>query len=196
MLSKRAIPRPEGCRIAFARIRFWACSWGIREAKGFTKAGGRGCRRAWRGKGAARAAGPNAGNAGELSAAGNRRQPTSRLRIAPVTVELTPNHIISTIGYNGTSPGPLLRMREGVPVTVDVINDTDVPEYVHLHGLFLPSEVDGAEEEGTPPVPPLGRRRYQFTPRPAGTRWYHSHAMADGRSASRHLHGPVRIPSD
>jgi FtsP/CotA-like multicopper oxidase with cupredoxin domain len=101
------------------------------------------------------------------------------LRIAPVTVELAPNYIISTIGYNGTSPGPLLRMREGVPVTVDAINDTDIPEYVHFHGLFIPSEVDGVEEEGTPPVPPRGRRRYQFTPRPAGTRWYHSHAMAD-----------------
>ncbi|MFY9689468.1 MAG: hypothetical protein WAJ86_06000, partial [Candidatus Acidiferrales bacterium] len=43
------------------------------------------------------------------------------LRISPVTVELTPNYIISTVGYNGTSPGPALRMREGVPVTVDAI---------------------------------------------------------------------------
>jgi FtsP/CotA-like multicopper oxidase with cupredoxin domain len=100
------------------------------------------------------------------------------LRIAPVAVELAPNRIISTIGYNGSSPGPLLRMREGVPVTVDVFNETDTPEFVHWHGLHIPSEVDGAEEEETPPVPPHGQRRYQFTPRPAGTRWYHSHAMA------------------
>jgi len=100
------------------------------------------------------------------------------LEIAPVTVELAPNHFISTIGYNGTSPGPVLRMREGVPVTVDVTNQTDVPEFVHWHGLLIPSEVDGAEEEGTPPVPPHGRRRYQFVPKPAGTRWYHTHAMA------------------
>ncbi|HEV3309078.1 MAG TPA: multicopper oxidase domain-containing protein, partial [Chloroflexota bacterium] len=76
------------------------------------------------------------------------------LEIAPVTVELAPNRILSTIGYNGTSPGPVLRMREGVPVTVDVRNDTDVPEFVHWHGLLIPAEVDGAEEEGTPPVPP------------------------------------------
>jgi FtsP/CotA-like multicopper oxidase with cupredoxin domain len=100
------------------------------------------------------------------------------LQIAPVALELAPNRIISTIGYNGTCPGPLLRMKEGVPVTVDVINDTETPEFVHWHGLLVPSEVDGAEEEGTPPVPPNGRRRYQFAPRPAGTRWYHSHAMA------------------
>ena len=69
-------------------------------------------------------------------------------------------------------------MREGQRVTVDVVNDTDVPEYVHWHGLFVPSEVDGAEEEGTPPVPPHGRRRYQFVAKPAGSRWYHSHTAA------------------
>jgi FtsP/CotA-like multicopper oxidase with cupredoxin domain len=102
------------------------------------------------------------------------------LRIAPTALEIAPSHFVSTIAYNGTSPGPILRMQEGKPVSVDVINDTDAAELVHWHGLFVPSEVDGAEEEGTPPIPPGARRRYQFTPRPAGTRWYHSHAMAAG----------------
>jgi FtsP/CotA-like multicopper oxidase with cupredoxin domain len=100
------------------------------------------------------------------------------LQIAPVTLELAPTRIISTVGYNGMVPGPILKMRDGVPVTVEVVNDTDVPEQVHWHGLLVPSELDGAEEEGTPPVPPHGRRRYTFTPRPAGTRWYHTHTMA------------------
>ncbi len=100
------------------------------------------------------------------------------LRIAPVTVELAPDRILSTIGYNGTSPGPVLRLKEGEPVTVNVINDTDTPEYVHWHGFLIPDDVDGAEEENTPPVPPHGSRRYQFTPTPSGSRWYHSHAMA------------------
>ena len=52
------------------------------------------------------------------------------LRIAPVTVELDRSRIVSTIGYNGTAPGPVLRMREGKRVTVEVINDTDTPELV------------------------------------------------------------------
>jgi len=115
--------------------------------------------------------------------AGNAHNETTKadytLRIAPVTVELSPDHILSTIGYNGTSPGPVLRMREGKPVTVDVFNDTDVPELVHWHGMLIPPEVDGVEEEGTPMVPPHGRYRYQLTPRPSGSRWYHSHAMAE-----------------
>lgn len=100
------------------------------------------------------------------------------LRIAPVTVELDRSRILSTTGYNGTAPGPILRMREGQPVTIEVINDTDTPELVHWHGMLIPPEVDGTEEEGSPFVPPHGRQRFQLTPSPAGTRWYHSHAMA------------------
>ena len=100
------------------------------------------------------------------------------LNISPVTVELAPDRILSTIGYNGSSPGPVLRMKEGKPVTVEVVNDTDTPELVHWHGLTIPAEVDGTDESGTPVVPARGRRRYTFTPAPTGTRWYHSHAMA------------------
>jgi FtsP/CotA-like multicopper oxidase with cupredoxin domain len=100
------------------------------------------------------------------------------LRIAPMMVELAPQVVISTIGYSNKVPGPLLRVRDGQLVTVDVVNDTDVPEYVHWHGLLVPSEIDGAEEEGTPPVPPHGRRSYQFVATPAGSRWYHSHTEA------------------
>jgi FtsP/CotA-like multicopper oxidase with cupredoxin domain len=100
------------------------------------------------------------------------------LRISPVAVELDRSHIISTTGYNGIAPGPVLRMREGKPVIVEVINDTDTPELVHWHGMLIPAEVDGTEEEGSPFVPPHGRNRFQLTPGPAGSRWYHSHAMA------------------
>ena len=69
-------------------------------------------------------------------------------------------------------------MKEGKPVTVNVINDTDTPELVHWHGFLIPAEVDGVEEEGTPFVPAHGSRRYQFTPAPSGSRWYHTHAMS------------------
>ncbi|HUN25086.1 MAG TPA: multicopper oxidase domain-containing protein [Steroidobacteraceae bacterium] len=102
------------------------------------------------------------------------------LEIGPAAIEVAPSHFVSTVAYNGTAPGPLLRMREGRPVTIDVINDSQTAELVHWHGLFVPSEIDGVEEEGTPLIPPGARRRYRFTPRPAGTRWYHSHAMAMG----------------
>ncbi len=100
------------------------------------------------------------------------------LQIAPMLVELAPQVVISTIGYNNKVPGPLLRVREGKTVTIDVANDTDVPEFVHWHGLLVPPTMDGVEEEGAPPVPPHGRRRFQFAANPAGSRWYHSHTTA------------------
>jgi FtsP/CotA-like multicopper oxidase with cupredoxin domain len=101
------------------------------------------------------------------------------LSIAPVTVELAPDRILSTIGYNGSSPGPVLRMKEGKAITVDVLNHTDTPEFVHWHGFLIPSEMDSVEEQGTPAVAPQGRRRFHFTPAPSGSRWYHTHAMAE-----------------
>ena len=109
------------------------------------------------------------------------------LRIAPVSFEIAPGKTILTLGYNGQVPGPLLRMKEGVPVTVDVFNDTDHEEIVHWHGQMISVEADGATEEGSPAVPQHGHRRYNFTPKPAGTRWYHSHAFA-GKDLHRSLY--------
>jgi FtsP/CotA-like multicopper oxidase with cupredoxin domain len=109
------------------------------------------------------------------------------IRIGPVSVELAPGKVVKTIGYNGTAPGPLLRMREGREISVDVYNQTEHPELVHWHGQFVAPEVDGSAEEGTPAVPAHGHRRYTFSPRPSGTRWYHSHAFA-GRSLQRSLY--------
>lgn len=127
------------------------------------------------------AAAPPAAPAAGVTDAGATAGPADfTLHIAPAALEVAPSHFVSTPAYNGTAPGPLLRMREGKPVTVEVVNDTDTAELVHWHGLFLPPEIDGAEEEGTPLIPPGARRRYEFTPQPAGTRWYHTHAMAMG----------------
>jgi len=106
------------------------------------------------------------------------------LRIAPVNLELAKGVSVRTVGYNGTVPGPVLRFREGEPVNIDVYNDTDVDELVHWHGLAIDSRNDGAMEEGSPMVPAHGHLRYSFTPKPSGTRWYHTHAMA-GADLSR-----------
>src|ERR1700740_865843 len=77
-------------------------------------------------------------------------QTSVTLRIAPISLEIGPGKIIKTVGYNGSAPGPILRFREGKPVTVDIFNETDVAETVHWHGQLIPSAVDGSVEEGTP----------------------------------------------
>ncbi|HEX4758553.1 MAG TPA: multicopper oxidase domain-containing protein [Terracidiphilus sp.] len=109
------------------------------------------------------------------------------IEIAPVTIELGQKSSYKTIGYNGSAPGPILRVPEGKAITVDVFNNTENPELVHWHGFYIPSNVDESAEEGTPVIPPKGRTRLAFTATPAGTRWYHSH-MAAGRNLNRSLY--------
>jgi FtsP/CotA-like multicopper oxidase with cupredoxin domain len=100
------------------------------------------------------------------------------IRIAVTPVEIAPNRIISTVTYNDQFPGPLLRFKEGKQVTVDIYNDTDVPEQLHWHGQIVSTDVDGAAEEGTPYIPAHGKRRITFAPRPSGLRFYHTHNRA------------------
>ncbi|HLG89296.1 MAG TPA: multicopper oxidase domain-containing protein [Alphaproteobacteria bacterium] len=118
------------------------------------------------------------------------------IRIANGLVELGEDVSVSTKLYNGQFPGPLVRLKEGRPVTVDIHNDTDTPEQLHWHGQFLPPEVDGAAEEGTPFIPAHGMRRIAFTPGPSGFRFYHTHLVA-GADLSLGLYngqaGPVYI---
>jgi FtsP/CotA-like multicopper oxidase with cupredoxin domain len=100
------------------------------------------------------------------------------LKIEPCTIEISPGVNIRTVGYNGQVPGPLLRLKEGTPVKIDVTNATANADLVHWHGLTIDSLSDGAMEEGSPMIPPGGHLRYNFTPRPEGTRWYHTHNTA------------------
>jgi FtsP/CotA-like multicopper oxidase with cupredoxin domain len=115
------------------------------------------------------------------------------MHIAPMSFEIAPRKLVKTIAYNGSVPGPLLRMKEGQPVTIDVFNDTGDAEIVHWHGLQIPSAVDGAMEEGTPMIPAHA----------LGALYLHAqaqrHALVSharhGRTESetRHVHRAVRI---
>src|SRR5215469_17672491 len=114
---------------------------------------------------------------------------TLRIKVSPV--EIAPNRIISITTYNGQFPGPLVRLKEGQPVTVDIFNDTDVPEQLHWHGQMVPVDVDGAAEEGTPYIPAHGKRQITFIPRPAGFRFYHTHNRAGANLAAGQYNGEV-----
>ena len=100
------------------------------------------------------------------------------LKIEPCTLEISPGVNVKTVAYNGQVPGPTLRLREDKPVNIDVLNASNDPDIVHWHGLTIDPRNDGAMEEGSPMIPAGGRLRYNFRARPAGTRWYHTHAGA------------------
>src|SRR5215831_10425596 len=120
----------------------------------------------------------SAESTGSSAAPDNAQKADVTLQIGPVLVNIAKDHTISTIGYNGQAPGPLIRLHEGIPVTVDLFNDTDAPEFVHWHGQTVPADVDGAPEEKSLVVPAHGHLRYRLTPQPGGARFVHSHVMS------------------
>src|SRR6202142_4549383 len=76
--------------------------------------------------------GSDAGSPGEVAGPAD-----VTLRIGPVLTDIAKDHTISTIGYNGSVPGPPIRLLEGVPATVDLFNETDTPELGHWHGQII-----------------------------------------------------------
>jgi FtsP/CotA-like multicopper oxidase with cupredoxin domain len=100
--------------------------------------------------------------------------PEYKIHICNAVAEIARKRFVSTVTYNGQFPGPLLRFKEGQPVTVAIFNDTDTPEQLHWHGQKVSVDLDGAAEEGTPFIPPHGQRVITFTPGPAGLRFYHT----------------------
>ena len=78
--------------------------------------------------------------------------------------------------YNGHTPGPILRVRQGTPARILVTNALDQDTTVHWHGIRLPNAMDGVPGLTQPPIKPGESFTYEFTPPDAGTFWYHPHA--------------------
>jgi FtsP/CotA-like multicopper oxidase with cupredoxin domain len=77
--------------------------------------------------------------------------------------------------YDGTVPGPVLRIRQGEPVRILVENRLEEETTVHWHGIRLPIGMDGVPGISQPPTKPGETFAYEFTPPDAGTYWYHPH---------------------
>ncbi|UDL06976.1 copper resistance system multicopper oxidase [Marinobacter sp. CA1] len=80
------------------------------------------------------------------------------------------------IGYNGASPGPVLRFREGEEVTINVTNNLDEMTSIHWHGLILPFTQDGVPGISFPGIPAGETFTYRFPAVQSGTYWFHSHS--------------------
>lgn len=88
---------------------------------------------------------------------------------------------IVAYGYNGQSPGPLIRADQGTEVTVRFTNRLDVPTTVHWHGLRLENRSDGVPGFPAPAVEPGGAFTYQLRFPDAGYYWYHPHVREDAQ---------------
>jgi FtsP/CotA-like multicopper oxidase with cupredoxin domain len=99
------------------------------------------------------------------------------LRIAPIAKRIG-DQTVRMLGYNGSVPGPTLRVREGSEVGVDVANEGDLEATVHWHGLRLDNRYDGTHETQTP-IPIGGTFSYRINFPDPGLYWYHPHIRED-----------------
>ena len=80
--------------------------------------------------------------------------------------------------YDGTVPGPTLRIKRGEDLRVRVVNDLAEPTSVHWHGVRLPNAMDGVPGLTQAPIAPGTSFDDRFRPPDAGTFWYHAHVGA------------------
>jgi FtsP/CotA-like multicopper oxidase with cupredoxin domain len=99
------------------------------------------------------------------------------LRIAPVTKRLG-DTLVRMLAYNGSVPGPTLRVRQGTELLVNVVNEGDLEATVHWHGLRLDNRYDGTTAT-QPPIPVGGSFTYRLTFPDPGVYWYHPHIRED-----------------
>jgi FtsP/CotA-like multicopper oxidase with cupredoxin domain len=99
------------------------------------------------------------------------------LRIAPVAKQLG-SSTVRMLGYNGSIPGPTLKVKEGAEIGVNVLNDGDLEATVHWHGLRLDNRYDGTHET-QPPIPVGGSFTARVTFPDPGVYWYHPHIRED-----------------
>lgn len=92
--------------------------------------------------------------------------------------EVVPGKVEKALTYNGTVPGPTLRVVEGQPVRVNVKNDLEESTSVHWHGQRVPNAMDGVPFLTQPPILPGETFTYEFVPGPFGSHMYHSHHNA------------------
>ncbi|UWQ21468.1 multicopper oxidase family protein [Jannaschia sp. W003] len=95
-------------------------------------------------------------------------------------------------GYDGTVPGPEIRVAQGARVERRLRNALDVPTATHWHGIRLPNAMDGVPGLTQDAVAPGETFDYAFAVPDAGTYWYHAHRDST-EQVGRGLRGPLVI---
>jgi FtsP/CotA-like multicopper oxidase with cupredoxin domain len=117
-----------------------------------------------------------------------------RLEIAPVKKQIG-DATVRMLAYNGSVPGPTLKVPQGSTVTVHVANHGEIDTTVHWHGLRLENRYDGTHDTQAP-IPDGETFAYRVHVPDPGAYWYHPHIREDyGQELG--LYGNILVtPSD
>jgi CopA family copper-resistance protein len=93
---------------------------------------------------------------------------------------------------NGAVPGPLVRLREGDDVILNVTNELADTEHssIHWHGILVPFRMDGVPGVNFDGIKPGETYQYRYRVKQAGTYWYHSHSRFQEQTGA---YGPLII---
>ena len=124
--------------------------------------------------------------------------PTGQTRSFDLTVkeadwELLPGVVTRAVTFNGTVPGPTIRVTEGDTVEIAVTNALDVPTSIHWHGLHVPNDQDGVGGVTQPMIESGDTFNYRFIAPHAGTFMYHAHGTNSREQIDRGLYAPFII---
>ncbi|HMO59908.1 MAG TPA: copper oxidase [Roseiflexaceae bacterium] len=97
------------------------------------------------------------------------------LECAKTQWEVTPGRFVEAWTYNGTMPGPEIRVTEGDIMRMVVTNKLDESTAVHPHGVMVPNNMDGVPFITQPPIRPGETFTYEFVAKNPGSHMYHSH---------------------
>jgi len=97
----------------------------------------------------------------------------------PVTWQIIQDVFATAWTYNGTVPGPMIRVTEGDVVRILIKNELPEPTTIHWHGIAVPNAMDGIPDITQKPILPGETFTYEFIAQPAGTYMYHSHYEGD-----------------
>ncbi|WCM56486.1 multicopper oxidase family protein [Microbacterium sp. EF45047] len=109
------------------------------------------------------------------------------------TVRIAGGRAFTGNTLNGSTPGPVIRARQGDLVEVRLRNE-DVPEGItlHWHGVDVPAAMDGVAGVTQDAIAPGESFVYRFIADRAGTYWYHSHQVSH-RQVIAGLYGALVI---
>ena len=101
------------------------------------------------------------------------------LTASVVKWEVEPGKFVDAWTYNGTVPGPTIKVNSGDKVQVVLKNQLPESTSIHFHGLITPNAMDGTTYVTQPPVKTGETFTYSFTAQPTpAVGMYHSHHNA------------------
>ncbi|MGZ8097376.1 MAG: multicopper oxidase family protein [Methylosarcina sp.] len=105
---------------------------------------------------------------------------------------IVPPYQTAVWAYNGTVPGPVIRIKLGDTLKVKLTNQLMQPTTVHWHGVRVPNAMDGVPGVTQPPIGAGESFTYEFTPKDPGTFWFHPHQNSP-EQIERGLHGVLVV---